>query len=139
MRKILFLTLIAASGMSFAKSNGSISNGPGKGKRQAKMENLTPEQRADKMTAKMKKELDLTADQEQQVKASNLEFVQQQEAIRMKSEALKAERKALVDAQRAKMKGILTPEQQAKADQMMQERQEKRSEKRRERRQSMGR
>ena len=139
MRKILFLTLIAASGMSFAKSNGSISNGPGKGKRQAKMENLTPEQRADKMTAKMKKELDLTADQEKQVKASNLEFVQQQEAIRMKSEALKAERKALVDAQRAKMKGILTPEQQAKADQMMQERQEKRSEKRRERRQSMGR
>jgi Spy/CpxP family protein refolding chaperone len=139
MRKILFLTLIAASGMSFAQSNGSISNGPGKGKRQAKMENLTPEQRADKMTAKMKKELDLTADQEKQVKASNLEFAQQQEAIRMKSEALKAERKALVDAHRAKMKGILTPEQQAKADQMMKKRQEKRSEKRRERRQSMGR
>jgi protein CpxP len=139
MRKILFLTLIAASGMSFAQSNGSISNGPGKGKRQAKMENLTPEQRADKMTAKMKKELDLTADQEMQVKASNLEFAQQQEAIRMKSEALKAERKALVDAHRAKMKGILTPEQQAKADQMMKKRQEKRSEKRRERRQSMGR
>jgi Spy/CpxP family protein refolding chaperone len=139
MRKILFLTLIAASGMSFAQSNGSISNGPGKGKRQAKMENLTPEQRADKMTAKMKKELDLTADQEQQVKASNLEFAQQQEAIRMKSEALKAERKALVDAHRAKMKGILTPEQQAKADQMMKKRQEKRSEKRSERRQSMGR
>jgi len=135
MRKILFLTLIAASGMSFAQSNGSISNGPGKGKRQAKMENLTPEQRADKMTAKMKKELDLTADQEKQVKASNLEFAQQQEAIRMKSEALKAERKALVDAHRAKMKGILTPEQQAKADQMMKKRQEKRSE----RRQSMGR
>jgi Spy/CpxP family protein refolding chaperone len=103
------------------------------------MENLTPEQRADKMTAKMKKELDLTADQEKQVKASNLEFAQQQEAIRMKSEALKAERKALVDAHRAKMKGILTPEQQAKADQMMKKRQEKRSEKRRERRQSMGR
>jgi Spy/CpxP family protein refolding chaperone len=139
MRKILFLTLIASSGMSFAQSNGSISNGPGKGKRQAKMENLTPEQRADKMTAKMKKELDLTADQEKQVKASNLEFAQQQEAIRMKSEALKAERKALVDAHRAKMKGILTPEQQAKADQMMKKRQEKRSEKRRERRQSMGR
>jgi Spy/CpxP family protein refolding chaperone len=139
MRKILFLTLIAASGMSFAKSNGSISNGPGKGKRQAKMENLTPEQRADKMTAKMKKELDLTADQEKQVKASNLEFAQQQEAIRMKSEALKSERKALDDAHRAKMKGILTPEQQAKADQMMKKRQEKRSEKRRERRQSMGR
>jgi Spy/CpxP family protein refolding chaperone len=139
MRKILFLTLIAASGMSFAQSNGSISNGPGKGKRQAKMENLTPEQRADKMTAKMKKELDLTADQEKQVKASNLEFAQQQEAIRMKSEALKAERKALVDAHRAKMKGILTPEQQAKADQMMKKRQEKRSEKRSERRQSMGR
>lgn len=134
MRKILFLTLIAASGMSFAQSNG-----PGKGKRQAKMENLTPEQRADKMTAKMKKELDLTADQEKQVKASNLEFAQQQEAIRMKSEALKSERKALVDAHRAKMKGILTPEQQAKADQMMKKRQEKRSEKRRERRQSMGR
>ena len=139
MRKILFLTLIAASGMSFAQSNGSISNGPGKGKRQAKMENLTPEQRADKMTAKMKKELDLTADQEKQVKASNLEFAQQQEAIRMKSEALKDERKALVDAHRAKMKGILTPEQQAKADQMMKKRQEKRSEKRSERRQSMGR
>lgn len=130
MKKLLFLSMLAASGMSFAQP-GPMGPKPSK---KAKMENLTPEQRADKMTAKMKKELNLTADQEKQVKAANLEFTQQQEAIRMKSEALKAERKALVDAQRAKMKGILTPEQQAKADQMMQERQEKRSEKRRERR-----
>ena len=139
MRKILFLTLIAASGMSFAQSNGSISNGPGKGKRQAKMENLTPEQRADKMTAKMKKELDLTADQEQQVKAANLEFAQQQQELKKKADALHQERKALMVAHRNKMLYILTPDQQKKADQMMKKRQEKRSEKRRERRQSMGR
>jgi Spy/CpxP family protein refolding chaperone len=135
MRNLLFLSVLLASGLTLAQPGP---RGP-KPSKKAKMENLTPEQRADKMTAKMKKELDLTADQEKQVKASNLEFAQQQEAIRMKSEALKAERKALVDAHRAKMKGILTPEQQAKADQMMKKRQEKRSEKRSERRQSMGR
>ncbi len=132
MKNALFLTVLLASGMSLAQPGPMGPSNP----RKAKMENLTPEQRADKMTAKMKKELNLTAEQEQQAKAANLEFAQQQDELRKNAEALKSERKALMESHHTKIQGILTPEQQAKAAALKKERQEKRSEKRLERRQS---
>jgi hypothetical protein len=132
MRKLFFLAALLASGLSFAQSHGP--QGPHKGRKQAKMENLSPEERADKMTAKMKKELSLSEDQEIKAKQANLEFAQQQEALRLKSEAIREERKSLMEAHKTKIKGILTPEQQKKADQLMKDRQEKRKEKRQNRR-----
>lgn len=132
MRKLFFLAALLASGLSFAQSHGP--QGPHKGRKQAKMENLSPEERADKMTAKMKKELNLSDDQEIKAKQANLEFAQQQEALRLKSEAIREERKSLMEAHKTKMKDILTPEQQQKAEQLMKERQEKRKEKRQNRR-----
>jgi len=133
MRKVLFLAALFASGLSFAQSHGP--KDPHKGRKHEKMENLSPEQRANKMTSKMKKELNLSDDQEIKMKQANLEFAQQQEALRLKSEAIREERKNLMDAHKTKMQGILTPEQQQKAEQLMKERQEKRKEKRKKRQQ----
>lgn len=133
MRNLLLLGVLLAFGLSFAQSHGP--KGPRKGRKQEKMENLSPEERADKMTSKMKKELNLSSDQEIKVKQANLEFAQQQEAIRLKSEAIREERKNMMDAHKVKMQGILTPEQQQKAEQLMKDRQEKQKQKRQNRRQ----
>lgn len=130
MKNALFLTVLLASGMSLAQPGPKGPSNP----RKAKMENLTPEQRADQMTVKMKKELNLTPEQEEQAKAANLQFAQQQDELKKKAEALQSERKALMESHRTKMQGILTPEQQAKADALMKERQEKRTERRQSRR-----
>lgn len=75
---------------------------------------------ADKMTAKMKKELSLTDDQTTKVKAANAEFVQRMKGLHEKKasgeskEQLQTLRKQIVNEHDAKIKAILTAEQATK-------------------------
>ena len=89
-------------------------------------ERKSPDERAEIMTKKMKKNLELTDEQANQVKEQNLLFFQKQEEQRAKMEALREEGKAMREEHKSALKTILTPEQAAKAEELMEERKEKR-------------
>ena len=89
-------------------------------------ERKSPEERAQMMTKKMKKNLDLTDEQADQVKTQTLLFFQNQEEQRAKMEALREEGEAMREEHKSAIKTILTPEQAAKAEELMDERKEKR-------------
>lgn len=89
-------------------------------------ERKSPEERAQMMTKKMKKNLDLTDEQADQVKTQTLLFFQNQEEQRAKMEALRKEGEAMREEHKSALKTILTPEQAAKAEELMEERKEKR-------------
>jgi N-acetylglutamate synthase/N-acetylornithine aminotransferase len=113
MKKLLLLTIVAISGMLNAQ------NGP-KGK-------LSTQEKADKLTAKMKTELALTAEQESQVRSANLEFITKNESLTKEN---KVERKNNRKDHQSKLNSILTKEQQEKAKSLMKENQKKRRENR---------
>ncbi len=84
-------------------------------------ERPTPEQRAARMTEKMAEELSLTADQQKQILAINLEHAKKRDQDRMEHQKEREARKADMDAQKAEMKKqnesikvILTEEQRTK-------------------------
>lgn len=107
--KKLFLTLaIAAIGITsvFAQNTPK--------------QKLTPEQKAETNTARLQKELALTADQKQKVYTLELEKFKQTEEWHKKShedrKAQKEQYKALKDASDAKLDQVLTPDQKKKLD-----------------------
>ena len=84
-------------------------------------ERPTPEQRAARMTEKLAEELSLTADQQKQILAINLEHAKKRDQDRMEQQKEREARKADMDAQKAEMKkqnesikAILTEEQRTK-------------------------
>lgn len=90
--------------------------------------NMTPEQIAEKKTARMKEELSLTADQEKQIYDINLAHATQMKQYREEMRILKEKTKAEKESTRTKIKAVLTPEQNVIFDQKaeeMKERQEK--------------
>lgn len=97
------------------------------GKKHEKKE-LTPAQRADKMTAKMTTDLSLTEAQIPQVKAANLELATRMEAMKQRksSGAGKDELKGLAQSIRkeydAKITAVLTASQKATWDKLKAER-----------------
>ena len=88
---------------------------------------LTPEQRVERQTARLTEELSLTEDQAARLKAVNLEFAEKRHAMR---EVAREERRAEAEGMRAKhdaaVKGILTAEQFANYEKLMDERASKR-------------
>lgn len=113
MKNVLFITTLILAGTAF-------------GQTEEPRERKSPEERAEMMTKKMKKNLDLTDEQANQVKEQNLLFFQKQEEQRAKMEALREEGKAMREEHKSALKTILTPEQAAKAEELMEERKEKR-------------
>ncbi len=112
--RTLFLTLsFMIAGMAVAQ-NGK--QNPGKGKE------ATPQEKADKMTAKMKEELKLTEEQTAKIHQANLEFVTKNKELK---DTTKEARALNREQHKAALKAILTPEQQEKAKEMMEEKQEK--------------
>jgi periplasmic protein CpxP/Spy len=82
----------------------------------AQKQTATAEQRAERKTARITRELQLTEDQKPKVQAETLKFVKAADAVRakhtdQKSEAAKTEFKAARQDYRTAMKGILTAEQ----------------------------
>ncbi|MCC7501867.1 MAG: hypothetical protein IT229_05015 [Flavobacteriales bacterium] len=81
----------------------------------------TPEQRATDRTEKMSAELGLNADQKTKVQAANLAFTQALAATKEQGadkEAMRTKAKELKVQRDAELKGILTPEQFAKMEEL---------------------
>lgn len=90
---------------------------------------LSIEEKADKRTEKMTKELGLSEEQAKKVKALNMEHIQKMEETRAKMEAAKKEAHQNREEHEAALKTILTPEQAARLDEIKAEQKEKRAEK----------
>lgn len=98
-----------------------------------KVKDLTPTERADRLTENMKKQLTLTPEQEVKVKAINLEHVQKQDEITARIRAAQEEKRQNQEQYKNSLKDVLTPEQQLKAQELMEERKEKAQERRQKR------
>ncbi len=98
-----------------------------------KVKDLTPTERADRLTENMKKQLTLTPEQEVKVKAINLEHVQKQDEITARIRAAQEEKRQNKEEYKNNLKSVLTPEQQLKAQELMEERKEKAQERRQKR------
>jgi len=92
---------------------------------------VSPEERAQKISEKMKKELNLTDDQFEKVKTENLAFFNKQKTTHNKMEAVRTELKTNLEEHKTKMKGILDEEQYEKAKKMLEDKMEKRKKRRR--------
>jgi MFS superfamily sulfate permease-like transporter len=101
---------------------------------EVKREKKTPEERAEIMTSRMKKNLDLSDKQVAEVKVQNLSFFQKQEAHQQELKAIQEKGKQIRNEHFDNLKSILTPEQQEKAKELMDERKAKRKNRRNKRR-----
>ncbi len=118
MKNLLLMSAFALAGMAGAQHE----------EMDARKAKLSPEEQATRLTEKMTKQLDLTPEQVAQIKPQNLAFAQQQAASREQIRVLREQQKAEMEAHRKNIHAILTPEQQKKADKMMEKRKHKRKE-----------
>jgi len=96
MKKLMILiALVGLTGMVNAQS-------------EKKKDGLTTEQKADKMTAKMKKSLKLTDEQVLKVKEANLNFVKEREIMQIE---VRQKSKQMRESHKTNLQSILTPEQ----------------------------
>ena len=123
MKKAILTIAIAVMGFTAAFAQDSTRR-PRK-----QMPKLTAEQRAEKTTARLEKELNLTADQKKKIYAVELENAKKMETWRKADQGDRKgkmeERKADLDKQRGKIDGILTAEQKAKMEAFRAEAREK--------------
>ena len=123
MKKAILTIAIAVMGFTAAFAQDST--------RRAKkqMPKLTAEQRAEKATSRLEKELNLTADQKKKIYAVELENAKNMETWRKAEEGARKgkmdERKVVLDKQKAKIDGILTAEQKTKMEAFRAEAREK--------------
>jgi len=123
MKKAILTIAIAVMGFTAAFAQDSTRR-PRK-----QMPKLTAEQRAEKTTARLEKELNLTADQKKKIYAVELENAKKMETWRKADQGDRKgkmdERKADLDEQRGKIDGILTAEQKTKMEAFRAEAREK--------------
>ncbi|MBT1710811.1 hypothetical protein KK062_21395 [Fulvivirgaceae bacterium PWU5] len=94
----------------------------------AERTSLTAEERAQKWTDWMKKELTLTAEQEPRVHAINVKYADQMDGIKAEEGDRRSKFKEVRETNKAKdeeLKAVLTPEQFTKYTEKKQERQQK--------------
>ncbi|ARK12270.1 hypothetical protein A6C57_19100 [Fibrella sp. ES10-3-2-2] len=89
--------------------------------RRGGMASMTPEQRAERQTAQMKKDLTLTAEQETTITALNLKFAQQQQKMMASGERNPEAMKQAMDARDAELKAVLTKDQFGQYEKMREE------------------
>ncbi|MCX2574501.1 hypothetical protein [Pedobacter sandarakinus] len=123
MKRAILTIAIAAMGFTAAFAQDSTK------KARRPMPKMSAEQRAEKVTAKLEKELNLTADQKTKIYAVELENAKKMDTWRSADQGdmkgkMKA-RKAAMDEQKAKVDGILTAEQKTKMDAFRSEAREK--------------
>jgi Spy/CpxP family protein refolding chaperone len=123
-KNIFFLTALTFSGFAAAQHDEFDEN-----------DRRKPEEKAAALTEKMKKELNLSADQVAKIGPKNVAFFQKQQAHHEKMKALREEHKKHMNEHRDAVKADLTPEQQKKAEDLISDRKEKRKEKMKKRRQ----
>jgi periplasmic protein CpxP/Spy len=118
MKKLLMIAAIFT--MTFAGAFGQRGHGGSKSGQQ-----MTPEQRAEKMTTKMTDELGLSEDQRRKIYDINLENAQkrkvQREAMREEHQAKRTEMQAQNQAQNEQIEALLTPDQKTKWEEVKKE------------------
>jgi len=82
----------------------------------------------------MKKQLNLTSEQEAKIRVMNLEHIQQQDEITNRIRSAQEEKRQNNEKFKNDVSSVLTPEQQAKAKEVMEERKEKAAERKAQRR-----
>lgn len=121
MKKILLTLAIAVAGFTATYAQDAV---------KAKM---TPEQKAEKSTAKLQKELSLTTDQKQKIYAIELDKAKKSEAWHAKSKDARKEMKTQHDALKketdAKLDKVLNAEQKKKLDVIQSEKKDKKDKK----------
>ena len=114
MKYLFLLTALTVAGMASAQT------------KKADRETKSPEEKAAMMTKKMTEKLSLTPEQVAQIEPENLAFFRQQAVHQEQMKALRNQQKQHGEQHKEKVKTILTPEQQKKAEKLMEERKEKR-------------
>jgi Spy/CpxP family protein refolding chaperone len=123
MKKAILTIAIAVMGLTaaFAQDTTKHARRP--------MPKMTAEQRADKVTARLEKQLSLTADQKTKIYAIELENAKKMDTWRSADKGdMKGkmkERKAAMDEQKAKIDAVLTADQKTKMDAFRAEAKEK--------------
>jgi len=115
MKKVVFMIAVVIAAAFTTQAQQAKSKGNGNGNGQQKGQNLTPDQKADKITARLKTELSLTDAQVPQVKQATLTRINQAADAKTKAgadkQALGQQRKQIFQSWETQMKGILTPDQ----------------------------
>ncbi|GAA4205723.1 hypothetical protein GCM10022289_25620 [Pedobacter jeongneungensis] len=123
MKKAILTIAIAVMGLTaaFAQDTTKHARRP--------MPKMTAEQRADKVTARLEKQLSLTADQKTKIYAIELENAKKMDTWRSADQGDRKgkmkERKAAMDEQKAKIDAVLTADQKTKMDAFRAEAREK--------------
>ena len=89
--------------------------------RRGGMASMTPEQRAERQTAQMKKQLTLTAEQETTITAINLKYAQQSQKMMASGERNPEAMKQAMDAKDGELKAVLSKEQYQQYETMREE------------------
>lgn len=87
---------------------------------------LSVEERVDKRIEKMTKQLDLSADQQKELREVLLAQKEQKEVMKEQKDAMKAQRKVIREQEMEKVKSVLTSEQLEKMETLQKERAKKR-------------
>ncbi|QPH39982.1 hypothetical protein [Pedobacter endophyticus] len=123
MKKAILTIAIAVMGLSAAFAQDTTK------RVRRQMPKMTAEQRADRVTARMEKQLSLTADQKSKIYAIELDNAKKIDAWRTADKGdMKGkmkERKAAIDSQKAKIDAVLTAEQKTKMEAFRAEAREK--------------
>ena len=93
-------------------------------------EHPTPQQRADKQTEKLTKQLGLSEEQAEEVNAIALEAANKIQPLQEQRKALKTEIKAIQADKKEQIKEVLTPEQLAEYEEILAKKEAKKKEKR---------
>ena len=108
MKQLIFILAIGLTGMVSAQT--------------AKNNEPTVEQKAENLTQKMKKSLNLTEQQIPKVKEANIKMIQEKENLKAETQRRKKE---LHENHRIQLNAILTSEQMKKADDLMKKKEKK--------------
>lgn len=123
MKKAILTIAIAVMGLSAAFAQDTTK------RVRRQMPKMTAEQRAERVTARMEKQLSLTADQKSKIYAIELDNAKKIDAWRTADKGdMKGkmkERKAAIDSQKAKIDAVLTAEQKTKMEAFRAEAREK--------------
>ena len=123
MKKAILTIAIAVMGLSAAFAQDTTK------RMRRPMPKMTAEQRAERVTERMEKQLSLTADQKTKIYALELDNAKKMDAWRSADQGdvkgKMKERKAEMDAQKAKVDAVLTADQKTKLDAFRAEAKEK--------------
>lgn len=127
MKTIVFAAALLIGGVSFAQETGKA-----KGTEMSEQKKSTPEERAQRLTAKMTEKLKLTPDQSSRISDINLGIAKKNEGIRGNASMAKEEKAKIIksnhEARLSMYRDVLTPEQMTQYEAWEAAKKEKREE-----------